>query len=849
MHQHTHDQTSWQGFCQIAQRYLLQLAVSPLWQGLQSLKLLAIAGLLLSSPAQAQSNPITADNTSRSIVTSTDNLLTITGGTTVGNYLFHSFREFSVPTGSIAFFDQSLTVQTILARVTGNSISTIDGIIRANGTANLFLLNPQGIVFGANARLNLGGSFLATTANSIRFADGSEFGAINPQAPPLLTITVPLGLQFGMNPGRIVQQSPALAVQPGQTLALVGGNIALSGGNLITFGGRAEIGSVQDAGFVTLTPTEGGLTLSYPGVTTFGDIQLSGGAEINTSGNPSGAIQIQGRSLQLQDDARILSVNLGIQTGGALTINATDAIEIFGTGNYDQVIQRISSGQLDAANARNIIATIAAASGSVGEIAINTQQLRLQNGAYITSVANSSGQPGSLTVHAADIDLNQGLISSLTFLGSQGNSAAITITTDRLIAQGNSFISTATLGTGSSGKLAIQATDSIYLVGSNVIPLAISNVSDITTSIATNGLLGGQVGDLELTTQRLVVQDGAQVTAASNNRSGGNILIQATESTLITGISPDRVLPTLISATGFGNGGNLTLRTGNLIVENGAGVSVLSQGTGTGGNLTITADSIQLNNQAFLEAASLLGTGGNVQLQVRDLLLMRHNSRVSSSAGLLGGTGNGGNIAIAAQFIVAPALENSDITANAFGGQGGNIQIRTQGLYGITFRPQLTSFSDITASSQFGFQGVVTINDPDLDPSRNLVQLSTNFLEATNALDQRCSSQGQANSFVISGQGGLPPTPEEVVNTPAGWQAEQRDSREPTNMPLDHYRSGFASPGKPLQPHPADLEPLIEATAWVTEADGSIVLVAGADERAVVHQFGSGCSTSLIPEN
>lgn len=809
---------------------------------MRQLWLLAIVGAWFNAPVWAQTPTIEADQTSNSIVTPNGDWFTITGGTTVGDRLFHSFREFSVPTGGIAFFNQPVTIQTILARVTGNSISTIDGIVRANGTTNLFLLNPNGIVFGAKARLDIGGSFLATTANSFWFADGSEFSATNPQAPPLLTINLPLGLQIGANPGRIVQQSPALAVRPGQTLALLGGDLALVGGHVIASGGRVELGSVQSPGVVLLTPSVAGFTLSYPGITTFGDIQLADRAEINTSGNPSGAIQIQGRSLQLQEDARILSFSLGAEAGGPLTITATDAIEIVGTGNYEQVIQQISTGQLDAASARNIITTIAAESGAVGPMVITTQRLRLSNGAYITSVANNSSQPGSLTVNATDIELNQGLISSLTFVGSQGNSAAITVNTDQLTLRENSFISTATLGIGSSGRLTIRATDSIDLVGSNTIPLTLPNVNNVTTSIATNALLGGRTGDLELTTQQLVATDGAQIVADSNGLvEGGNVTIRATDTISVTGTSPDSRLPTLMSARGFGNGGNLTIQTGTLTVEHGAGVSVLSQGTGIGGNLNITAHSILLNNQAFLEAASLLGIGGNVQLQVRDLLLMRQNSRISSSAGLLGGTGNGGNIAIAAQFIVAPALENSDITANALGGQGGNIQIRTQGLYGISFRPRLTPHSDITATSQFGVQGAVTINTPNLDPSSNLVQLSTTFLEATTALDQRCDSRGRANSFVISGRGGLPPTPQEVMNAPAGWQDEPSSRRLDPQNPVVGAEPTIAE----VVTSAALPEPLLEATHWVTEADGSIRLVAGADNQAIVPQFGRACSTPL----
>ena len=146
-------------------------SIHPVWL-FSSLMLLR---LLLPEVAQAQ---VSADGTLSTTVTSADQRnFVIEQGDRAGGNLFHSFREFSVPTGGSAYFNNAADVQNIFARVTGGNVSNIDGLIRANGTANLFLLNPSGILFGRNAQLNLGGSFVGTTARNIRFADGIRFGA------------------------------------------------------------------------------------------------------------------------------------------------------------------------------------------------------------------------------------------------------------------------------------------------------------------------------------------------------------------------------------------------------------------------------------------------------------------------------------------------------------------------------------------------------------------------------------------------------------------------------------------------------------------------------------------------
>ncbi|MEO1187357.1 MAG: filamentous hemagglutinin N-terminal domain-containing protein, partial [Cyanobacteria bacterium J06636_27] len=166
---------------------------------------------------------------------------------------------FSIPTGGSATFQNSSAIENIINRVTGGNISNIDGLIKSQGNANLFLINPSGIIFGENASLNIGGSFLATTAESFLFEDGFNYSAIDSQQTPLLTISVPVGLQMGTQTGEIINRSQAvdsnsgvnvgLQVTPGESISLIGGEINLSGGNITASGGIIELGSVATGSF------------------------------------------------------------------------------------------------------------------------------------------------------------------------------------------------------------------------------------------------------------------------------------------------------------------------------------------------------------------------------------------------------------------------------------------------------------------------------------------------------------------------------------------------------------------------------------------------------------------------
>src|SRR5919202_3902766 len=224
------------------------------------------------------------------------------------------------------------------------------------------------------------------------------------------------------------------------------------------------------------------------------------------------------------------------------------------------------------------------------------------------------------------------------------------------------------------------------------------------------------------------------------------------------------------------------------------------------------------NGQLIAETAS--GEGGNINLNVEDLVLMRHHSLISGQAG---NNGNGGNINITnSGFIVAVPREDSDIVADADRGNGGNINITTQGIFGLKFRPQRTPESDITASSKFGLSGTVTINQLNVDPSRGLAELPANVTDASKLIDRRCRSGGlnkERSSFTITGRGGLPPSPNEPLQAESiitpNWVS--LGSKVENNTPPASQTPNSSAPRQ-----------LVEAQGWMINDKGEVVLTASA---------------------
>jgi len=664
---------------------------------------------LLSNTVIAQ---IVPDNTlpNNTAVTSNGNAIEIKSGTTAGNNLFHSFSEFSLPTGNTASFDNAANIENVIGRVTGGSISNIDGLLKANGEANLFLINPAGIIFGKNAALDIGGSFIASTAESINFADNSNFSTVVPQTPPLLTVDIPVGLQLGRDAANIVvegsgnnlvidpftfdverkDRSIGLAVSPDKTLGLIGGGIDLIGGNITASGGKIELGSVGN-GKVKLTADNSGWSIDYSAVNSFKDINLYGQASIDTSGNRGGDININTNFLGVYDGSSIAADTLGDAPAGNINILAREALEVIGFASDKFFVSRLSSN------------VTLEATGNGGNINIDTNYLALVDGGQINVVTFGLGDGGNITVNGGDIEviggyldireaegelpLSSGLFAQADF-GQTGHGGNLDIQADYLLVAGGGLIDTTSFGEGDGGNLIIDA---------GVVELIAGAAGVGASGLFSNTESNGQGGNINLKTDFLAIAAGAQIGAGAFAQDGdaGNIEIFANEIE-IDGTSPNgggSGIFSVVNLDSTGNGGNLTIDTKNLVVSNGGQIATSTAGMGDAGTLMIDAENIELvglgprgSSGLFSSAIIDSGNGGNIKI-AGDRISIADGATISVSnfqnrGQTDPGQGKAGNI-----FIDANSLEldnsiaevPSSITASTNNRGGGDINLNLAG--------------------------------------------------------------------------------------------------------------------------------------------------------------------------
>ena len=754
----------------------MQKAFSPL------LKIGISAFSYLWATSNIVSAQVTPDGTTNTVVNSDGSNFNIGQGDRAGNNLFHSFDNFSVPTNGSAVFNNAADITNIFNRVTGGNISNIDGLIQASGSANLFLVNPAGIIFGNNARLDIGGSFYGSTADSILFEDG-VFSATDLDNPPLLTINAPIGLNLRDNPEPIVNSSfvqneaeefVGLEVEPGNNFSLIGGDINFDSGEVTARGGRVELGGLSSAGTVTIKPNG---SLTFPDGVNRANVTFSNAADVDVLSEGGGSIFVNANNISLlggefggsslragilssQTSADAQAGNISFDATGTVTISDGSFISnsTFGMGNAGQV-QIESIGAVEISGDSSIFNTVETdAVGSLGGIIINARSLSIAEGSQIQTLVRGStssieGEQTQSPSSNRDSDLQteeNPINSSTSGQGSAGNINinvvnAINISGFSEDDNGNPFFSqvSSILGTdalGSAGNINIQA-DSFSITDGAFI------------AASTFGL--GDAGNITIDTVGAVnLNNNAQIfgivgaNAVADESTVNTIEINAGSLAITDSLS---LIQT--STSGLGNAGNIFLNIDGTVEIIGGSFSseVFTDVLGNAGDIEINSASVSFSEEAFLSSSTNgQGNAGNVSINITDSVLLSDSSSIFSQVSS-NGAGNGGEIVVDTNNL--SLINGSQITAAVFGqGNAGSVTIDARDITFEGIDSEAGFPAGILNSVQFG--GTGNAGDIQINTERlslidgGIISSDNNAFELGNAGDIQINA---ADNVTVSG--------------------------------------------------------------------------------------------------
>lgn len=668
-----------------------------------------------------------------------------------------------------------------------------------------------------------------------------------------------LSIQSG---GDIIVQGGLLSQQSTATTVTgsMGGGFEIQGQSLLLQNG-AQI----------ISETLGTASLTASQVNIQEDIVLSGSGSVNpfnpfgflgtqvgadATGN-GGTLTLEVGSLRVMDAAVVATRSFGRGNAGDLIVMG-DEVVISGAVQIDAALVQggdsLFGSELSTEAERaeeellfqNGIAPVDAFAlneANAGDLWLDVRRLRVENGGEVSSGTHSVGDGGNLTIRANEVTVTGQMFGKPSgvrtetvpeFLGArppEGNAGNLNIESDRIHVTDGGKITAATLALGgNAGQIQINAGD-VEVVGgfvyqgnpqTSIISSEVLNAQAEAAQGDTTRNFGGRGGTLDIQTETLSLRDGGAISAnTTGNGPAGDISIMATSIDL----------------------------TGALTETTPSGIFASSRVEGqAAGNIQILLENqLRLRDRATI-AATTQGNQGNITL-MGGTVLMANGSQITTNAA---GTSTGGNITLDLDLLVAtPLLGNSDITANAAEGSGGQIRINSRSpILGFqvgdsdTFRaanltPTDRLTNDITAFSQFNPAidvGTVTIEPPVLDPTSGVLDLPT-LVDASDLIVTGCPAQ-RGNRFTVTGQGGLPADPRQGLREPAighdfRLTPETGTSESPLRTVSQGARIRRQASGTGLEfprvETTVDQSSFAEAHTWVKSVDGTIRLISAAE--------------------
>ncbi len=650
-----------------------------------------------------------------------------------GGNLFHSFQDFNLQTQESATFSGPANVTHIISRVTGGNPSQIDGTIRSTiPNADFYFLNPYGIMFGSNARLDVQGGFHASTAHYLRLQDGGRFEARTPEKS-LLTVAPVEAFGFLDNqiaplsvtgPGEVgsdwKDRSTGLQVPETETLSLIGGDLTISKGaffqtvttqnnqstttltelpSLSAAFGRIHLASVAQAGEVLPRPTGLDLSPSLADTTQLGNLTLSEHSLVDVSGQGGGSIFIRAGQF-LARDSRLWSNTQGHQNGGIIDIQAHSIALLEGSrinahtdgeGRGSEIRLRatesitmssLKEGQVDIKNLAGVNAYSGFQSqvpsdklGETGNIRLEAKHIELKDTSKIQNNSYGNGQGGDVTLLASESvtvsggESKQDVSGIGTMSFGEGQGGSLLIEAKQIFFQGETETLVSQNGSGRGGDLTIHAQELLSLTG-------LGKRRGMGSRLYTANFFGrGTAGNIYVTAKDIVMTDGAMLNASTFNLgNAGNIQIHATGTLTLVGADQLGVATQIATKSHAENEGTIAGKGGDIFIE--AGELILKDGG-------------QIATGSIAGQSRQSADSGNLTLQIKGTVKLSgvnpygenetgfSTGIYATSRGLEGHTGNAGQITLQAENLI---LEQGAVikTSTNNNTQGGNLKIEVR---------------------------------------------------------------------------------------------------------------------------------------------------------------------------
>lgn len=651
-----------------------------------------------------------------------------------GGNLFFSFSSFTLAPGDSATFTNLAGrsgVQNLFARITSRQSSLIDGTIRSDiAGASLFLINPDGFVFGKNARLDLKGSFAVTTADYLTLASGDRFTSRASSSDDRLSAAPvcifgfcsakPGSVEFRGEPGHPTK----LALPEGAAFTVVTGDQTIDATALAAPSGRLTLVSIAGPGEVPASPAALAEMAIGPGLA-LGSISLTRSASagaITVGHAGAGHLALVARSVSLSEsflDASALEIPATAAGAALSTIQVRcDSLQMsgstiaadgsgFGKGG-DIEIQARTVSLLNLDNSPSLIGSSPVNQATSGNLTITADRLNIVNSSLQTSTFGT-GAAGNITVHVANLRIKGSarVVDSGIFADggggalepSSGRGGNVQVTAGFIALDGGGQISSRTFGSGRGGNVFVSSQE-IRISGLSVSEGVVSH-SGIIASANLSGSEGmaGAAGDIMIETGGLRVSQGGQIANGTvGPGAAGNTMIVADRVFLDGGdgaAGPTGALATTTFARG-GRGGDLSITAGELHLRGGAEINASTLGRGAGGDIAIQAREADLSGERTRIAAQTLardgGEGGTVRINAANINV-RDGAQISASTN---GSGQGGSVIVTTDRLTVTGT-GSSIRADTAGHSGTFTTQPAIDDIGLTLHIDHPSDADLTA--------------------------------------------------------------------------------------------------------------------------------------------------------